>query len=91
MFVRIDGIEVKGLEKLRAVLHRALERHVIFDGGRISRLVPGTAADGIILRVPASADYPKPFALDQATSSITVDKSGRHGDLRLRFFSMPIR
>ena len=48
-------------------------------------------SDGIVLRVPARADYPKPFALDQATNTITVDKSGRQGDLRLRFYSMPIR
>jgi hypothetical protein len=54
-------------------------------------LVPGTAADGIVLRVPASADYPVPFALDQATNSITVTKEGGGGDLRLRFFSLPIR
>ena len=58
VFVRIDGIEVKGLEKLRATLYRALERHIAFDGGRINRLVPGTAADGIVLRVPPRADYP---------------------------------
>ena len=91
VFVRIDGIEVKGLEKLRATLYRALERQITFDGGRINRLVPGTAGDGIVLRVPARADYPKPFALDQATNTITVTKSAREGDLRLRFFSMPIR
>lgn len=91
VFVRIDGIEVKGLEKVRTLLHRALERQITFDGGRINRLVPGTAADGIVLRVPKAADYPKPFTLDQATNSITVTKSGRRGDLRLRFYSMPIR
>jgi hypothetical protein len=91
VFVRIDGIEVKGLEKVRTFVHRALERRIAFDGGRNYRLVPGTAADGIVLRVPARADYPKPFALDQATNTVTVTKSGRQGDLRLRFYSMPIR
>ena len=53
--------------------------------------MPGTAADGIVLRVPKGADYPAPFALDQATNTITVNKSGRQVDLRLRFYSMPIR
>jgi hypothetical protein len=91
VFVRIDGIEVKGLEKVRSALYRSLQRQIVFDGNRFFRLVPGTAADGIVLRVPASADYPKPFALDQATNTITVIKSGRTGDLRLRFYSMPIR
>jgi hypothetical protein len=89
--VRIDGIEVSGLEKLRSALYRGLQRQITFDGGRSYRLVPGTAADGIVLRVPKRADYPGPFALDQATNTVTVNKSGRRGDVRLRFFSMPIR
>jgi hypothetical protein len=91
VFVRIDGIEVKGLEKVRAALYRGIERLITFDGGRTYRLVPGTAGDGIVLRVPKAADYPAPFALDQATNTVTVNKSGRRGDLRLRFYSMPIR
>jgi hypothetical protein len=91
VFVRIDGIEVKGLEKVRTTLYRALQRRIAFDGERTYPLVPGTAADGIILRVPRRADYPAPFALDQATNTVTVYKSARRGDVTLRFFSMPIR
>jgi hypothetical protein len=91
VFVRIDGIEVKGLEKVRTTLYRALQRQIAFDGGRSYRLVPGTARNGIVLRVPKGADFPAPFALDQATNTITVTKSGRRGDLTLRFFSMPVR
>jgi hypothetical protein len=91
VIVRIDGIGVSGLERLRTLLYRALPRHVAFDGGRVNRLVPGTAGDGIVLRVPPRADFPAPFQLDQATNTITVLKSGRQGDLRLRFSAMSIR
>ena len=33
-FVRIDGIGVSGLERLRAAIYRALPRTIAFDGGR---------------------------------------------------------
>ncbi len=91
VLVRIEGVGVTGLEKLRTALYRALPRTVTFDGGRFSRLVPGTAGDGIVLRVPPRADHPEPFRLDQATNTITVDKAGREGDVRLRFSAMSIR
>ena len=91
VIVRIEGVGVSGLEKLRTLLYRALPRAVAFDGGRVFRLVPGTAANGIVLRVPRGADHPEPFQLDQATNTITVTKAGRQGDIRLRFSAMSIR
>ncbi len=65
--VRIDGIGVTGLERLRAAIYRAVPRSITLDGGRVYPLVPGTAEDGLVLRVPPSADYSKPFGLDQFT------------------------
>jgi hypothetical protein len=91
VFVRIDGIAVSGLERLRAALYRALPRTVFLDGGRFFRLVPGTAADGLVLRVPKRADFPAPFSLDQGTNTLTVARGADHGDIRLRFYAMRIR
>jgi hypothetical protein len=91
VLVRIDGIQVSGLEKVRTALYRALRRDISFGDGRTNRLIPGTAADGLLLRVPKQADYPKPFGLDQAPNTITLTKSGRRGDVRLRFSTMSIR
>jgi hypothetical protein len=91
VFVRIDGIAVSGLERLRTALYRALPRAITLDGGRVFRLVPGTAADGLVLRVPQRADFPAPFALDQGTNTLTVTRGVTRGDIRLRFYSMPIR
>lgn len=92
VLVRIEGIEVAGLEKLRTALYRARLRQVTFDGPRVQRLVPGTAAAGLLLRVPRRADYPPGFALDQQSDTIAASVLGRQGgDLRFRFSSMSIR
>jgi hypothetical protein len=91
VFVRIDGIDVSGLERLRTLVYRALPRAIEFDGGRSRRLLPGTAGDGLVLRVPKRADFPAPFALDQATNTLTITRALDRGEVRLRFFAMPIR
>jgi hypothetical protein len=92
VLVRIDGIQVGGLEKLRTMLYRAHRREVAFTGPRVARLIPGTAGDGLLLRVPPAADYPPGFALDQRSDTIAADVQGRSGgDLRFRFTSMTIR
>ena len=92
VFVRIDGIAVSGLEKLRTAIYRALPRTAVFEDGRAFRLIPGTAQDGLLLRVPRKADFPAPFQLDQRTNTLTINRALDRGDtLRLRFYSMPIR
>jgi hypothetical protein len=75
-------------------LLRPHNRYVDVNGKR-HRLVPGTAQDGLLLAVPAGADYPGPFALIGRTSSLAFYKgegkqpSGR--SLRITFKAMPIR
>ncbi|MEA2135388.1 MAG: hypothetical protein QOC68_3297 [Solirubrobacteraceae bacterium] len=91
VIVRIEGIGVSGLETLRSALYRALPRRILMDGGRTNRLIPGTAGDGLMLHVPARADYPAPFGLDQAAKTVAVTKSDQRGDVRLRFTAMSIR
>lgn len=63
VFARIDGIGARGWELLRAALYRARERSVRLGGRGTWKLVPDTAADGLILRAPTLVDYPKPFQL----------------------------
>jgi hypothetical protein len=92
VFVRIDGVGVSGLERLRTAIYRALPRTAVLDGGRAFRLIPGTAEGSLVLRVPRKADFPAPFALDQGTNTLTINRALDRGDtVRLRFFSMPIR
>jgi hypothetical protein len=92
VLVRIEGVEVAGLERLRTALYRARLRQVIFDGPRRQRLIPATARDGLLLRVPPAADYPPGFSLDQRSDTLSVQVLGRSGgDIRYRFSSLAIR
>jgi len=96
VIVHIEGVEVSGLEKIRAALNRSRGRQINFDDGRaIKRLIPGTAANAHILTVPPSADQPDPFKLDLAVSTIAVTEGNleddREGDVRFRFTSRSIR
>jgi hypothetical protein len=91
VLLRIEGVQVTGLERLRTALYRARVRQVTFDGPRRQRLVPATA-DKLIVRVPPAADYPPGFSLDQRSGSLTVRVLGRSaGDVRYRFSSLAIR
>lgn len=77
LLVRVDGLAISGIERLRTLLLRAAGRQVIFD--RFSRsLVGETAADGLLLRVPPWADYPGRFKLDSGSPTVAFE---RHGGL----------
>jgi hypothetical protein len=69
--VRIAGVQVGGLERLRAFLYKAQERFVMIDGVA-HRLVPGTADDGLVLRAPVGVDFNAPFAVAPNVTSIAV-------------------
>jgi hypothetical protein len=60
---RVRGIQVGGLERVGTFLYRSRTREVAFDDGPGYRLVPGTAADGLLLRAPRPIDFPAPFAI----------------------------
>ena len=91
VFARIDGVDVSGWEVLRNALYRARERTVEMDGGRPWRLVPATAADGLILRLGEAADYPRPFALAPDADSIAIRIAGVEDcPIRITFFAQRV-
>lgn len=89
VLVRIDGAEIHGLERIRSLLFRPRERRVTAGAGSF-RLVPGTAADGLILRsgpgVPESRGR-----FSQVPDLRTIELTGTSGDLRYEFFRMKVR
>ena len=97
LLVRVDGLDISGVERLRTMLFRAARRSVTLDGG-IWSLVGETAADGLLLRAPRWADYPEPFRLGRVRHELTflrepgfltgVDDST---ELTLRFYAIPLR
>lgn len=78
LIVRVRGLEVEGSERLRALLFRAAKRTAVLDGQRWN-VIPGTAADGLLLRIPKWADYPGEFALGRDAQ--TVSFGGEEGTL----------
>lgn len=90
VFAKVHGAAVSGLENVRAFLLRARFRYAIVNGRTVWRLVPGTAADGLLVSVPPAADFPgRGFTLSPGARTLTL--TGTSGSLTLDFYAMPIR
>jgi hypothetical protein len=89
VFARIHGAEVAGAERLRTLLYRARGRTIVVDGRRVYRLVPGTAADGLLMAAAPGIDFPGPFALSPQARTIAV--TGVDGPLHIDFYAMRVR
>jgi hypothetical protein len=90
----VRGLDVGGLEHIRALAFRPVERYVVLDGKSRVRIIPAVADDGLLLSAPAAADYPAPFTLAPNAQTISFLKgtgsqpSGR--PLRVRFKALSI-
>jgi hypothetical protein len=86
LVVRIHGITGSGRERLKAILYKGTEWYVKLDDTRY-RLVPGTAADGLILAVPPSVDgsYPFAFGAPIRTISVSAGINGRESQASLTY------
>ena len=93
VIARIPGLDYSMLYGLRSTLWRAPEVHVRLDGGRRNRLVPGTAADGLIVRAPKERlGFSQPFAPDSA-NLLRVEREdgiGLNEDLTIEFVAIPV-
>lgn len=92
VFARIHGAGVEGLESLRSTLYRARQRTVTLDGYAVWRLVPDTAGDGLVMRVPSSVDFPEPFQapFDARTMSVQI-QGATPRPLTIEFFSQRVQ
>ncbi len=93
IFVRISGVSVGGLERIRDTLYRAYFRSIAFNHSDVHRLLPETAADGLIMSVPGASDYPPPWTLAPAPKLIAIQREGDPPTgpvLRMDFYEQPI-
>jgi hypothetical protein len=91
VFVRIHGAGVGGLEKLSNLLLHARSRQIVVNGTASVRLVPETAADGLLMigdQRLYDSEGPSFSPLPQAQ---TIRLEGAGGDLRLDFYAMRVR
>lgn len=96
LLVRVDGLAVGGIEKLRTLLLHAQNRHVIFQSN-LWNIVGDTAADGLLLRVPRGFDYPGKFALSSGSPTVGFERIGgfmtgvdSSTRLTLHFYAIPL-
>jgi hypothetical protein len=92
VFVRVEGVQVSGLEEIQAALFKARTRHITL-ARRTYRLVPGTAADGLLISAPRSVDYPGAYRLAPDVHSLSAEigvRSPGHGQVRYAFFAMRV-
>jgi hypothetical protein len=89
VFARVEGLGIDGWEGVRTALYRARERTATL-AGRSWRVVPETAPDGLVMRIPPAVDFPRPFGLapDSATISFGVDGAAR--PLTIEFFAQRV-
>ena len=97
LIVRVDGLDVSGIERIRTLFFRAAIRNAVLSGHPWN-VVGGTAADGLILRVPRWADYPGKFALDSGATTVSFERfSGfmtgvdDSTELTLSFSALPLK
>ncbi len=88
LFARISGAAVSGLERFQSFLYHAGLRYIVVNGWARFRLIPGTAADGLIMDASPRVDYPVPFALRPAARTIKL--TGSSGPLRIDLYQMPV-
>jgi len=96
LLVRVEGLGVGGVERLRSLLYRAQNRHVLFDD-TLWNMVGDTAGGGLLLRVPRWADFPGKFALDGRSETVGFERVGGFltgaddsTELTLAFSALPL-
>jgi hypothetical protein len=89
VFARVDGVEVSGFERLLALLARPRVRTAVINGTRRYRLLPATAADGLLLRGDDRIGGRGAFAQIPQATTVAID--GASGDLRFDFYRMRVR
>ena len=94
--LRLDGVEVGGLEKLRDLAYKPLERFIRVNGSeQPNRLIAETAENGLMLSIPRNLDLPGERAL--LTDTIRTLEITREGgnpggrDLRYEFSEIEVR
>jgi hypothetical protein len=87
----IHGAGVAGAESLRTLVYRATSRYVVINGAQRYRLVPGTAADGLLVNTPSSVDFPAPFSLGPHARTIRLTKDDSQDPLEVDFYAIHVR
>ncbi len=90
MVASVDGLQVAGWERLETLFTRARPRYVTINETTY-RVPPGTADDGLVIAVPADADYPAPFNLNMDPHTLQATVEGHSsGAITVTLSAIPI-
>ena len=90
VLMRVHGLGVSGLERLRALLWRPGFRFAHLNGDTVTyRLVPGTAADGLMVSPAPGLDSAGAFAQIPSVQDISIEGVSRQ--LTYDFYRVPVR
>jgi hypothetical protein len=73
LVAQVHGLQIGTGERLETLFARAARRDLIVNRRMSYRAVPDTLTDGLILDVPAYADYPAPFRLSLHVHSLQAE------------------
>jgi hypothetical protein len=88
IFARVQGLAVSGIERIETLIYRAHLRHALINGTETARIVPGTAADGLLFNLAPESDYPPPFTLSPNVRTISF--TGTSGPYRIDLYRMSV-
>ena len=91
LVAQVYGLQLHHRERLETLFARAAERTIVVNGAATWRVPPDTVTDGLILDVPAYADYAAPFSFNLATNSIEAEVNGIPVPITVKLWSVPIR
>ena len=94
IFARTESLELSGLERLRSTVFRSQNRQVVFEGDPfVYNFLPGTSGNDLLLGAAPGIDYPEPYSLAPAASSVTFlfEREALDRKIALDFYAMPVR
>jgi hypothetical protein len=90
LVAEIHGLGIGAGERLRTLFTRADVRTLSINNTVTFRVVPDTLTDGLVLDVPAGADYAPPFNLSLSAHSIEAAIHGRPVRFAVTILGVPI-
>lgn len=89
IFVKVEGTEARGLEKLKGLLYKLPERRATLSDGSTYRVVPSIADDGLLLRSGKKVGDDDAF-FSQVPDTETIKIDGGGGELKYDFYRMKV-
>lgn len=91
LVAKIYGLQIHHLERFETLFVRAGARTLVINGTSNYRVVPDTLEDGLVLDVPAYADYPVPFNYNLSVRTIEGEIDGKPLPMTVKLLSIPIK